>query len=106
LTLSGKQLKSDYAYKIIKNACIKNGLTDGYATHSMRKYFSKNIYTYWDTGKGAGQGKNPLIKTSEALGHKSLDSTKHYLNFMFTGNDEAVKEIFSNINEELKHYAE
>lgn len=60
------------AWRLIKAAAKKCGLTGKIATHSMRKLFAKRVY------ENTGQD---LLATKEALGHRSVDSTTAYLSF-------------------------
>lgn len=58
------------AWRILKEAFQALELTGKLATHSLRKTFAHKVYAV--TGCD-------IVKTQKALGHKSLDSTSHYL---------------------------
>lgn len=68
----GGSIGRHMAHQILKKAYAASGLSgSGYATHCMRKSFSKNIY------KKSG---NDLVLTQKALGHKDIVTTVKYLN--------------------------
>ncbi len=84
----GKQMDRVTAWRILKRAFRVAGMpAKGYATHSMRKTFAKEVYSHFE-GK-----KDALRITSKAMGHKRIDSTDAYLSFMFDDITEVVKNM-------------
>lgn len=73
----GNKLSRIQAWRVIKDAALKNKLEGKIATHSMRKSYSKKIYE---------TSKRDLVATQRAMGHKSVQSTISYLNF-YTDDD-------------------
>lgn len=69
------------AYRILQSAFDAYGLTGRLGTHAMRKTFADRIYT--------ALGEN-LFKTQQALGHRKIDSTIHYLSFRQSEIDKAI----------------
>jgi integrase len=61
-----------HAHRILKEATNKAQLTGKVSTHSLRKTFASKVH--------AALGEN-IFKTQQALGHKSVSSTAHYLSF-------------------------
>ncbi len=60
------------AHQILKRSYIAAGLTgSGWATHSMRKSYAKNIYK---------KSNNNLVLLQKALKHKDIVTTVKYLN--------------------------
>lgn len=60
------------AHKILKDAANAAKLEGKVSTHSLRKSFAERVHT--------ALGEN-IFKTQQALGHKSVSSTAHYLKF-------------------------
>lgn len=84
-----KSLKGDnspitrvQAWRILKSIVRAHALSDKIALHSTRKTFADKAYKAFD---------RDLIKTSKALGHKSILSTASYLSFNTEEIDEFVK---------------
>lgn len=65
-----KPLSRHAAYQVYKRAFKQAGLEGRLGTHSLRKAFGQVMY------EALG---HDIRKTQEALGHKSLGSTAHYL---------------------------
>lgn len=65
------QLSRYQAWRAIKSAAVKAGLTGKIATHSMRKTIANKAYT--------SSGKD-LVLTQKLLGHSNIQSTISYLN--------------------------
>ena len=59
-------------------------MTGNLGTHSMRKTFANQIYD---------QFGGDLVKTAQALAHKSVNSTARYLSFREAEIDEAILAI-------------
>ena len=91
---TGKPIKFITAYLILKNACRYLNIRKPYSTHSMRKYFGKNIYMFYADRRNSGEVKDPLIKAKEGLGHVNIKDTERYLNFMLGNVSEAVDHLF------------
>lgn len=70
-----------HASKVLKKAFNKAQLNGKVSTHSMRKSFANKVH--------AALGEN-IFKTQQALGHKNVSSTAHYLNFRQSEIDEAI----------------
>lgn len=60
------------AHHVLTAAFKELGLEGKVATHSMRKYFAQQVYE--------GSEKD-IVATQKALGHRSIESTGHYLSF-------------------------
>jgi integrase len=61
------------AWRILQDAYTTNELGGKLGTHSMRKTFANRIYE---------RSGRDLIKTQQAMGHKHVNSTQHYLSFL------------------------
>jgi integrase len=61
------------AWRILQETVRTNELPGKVGTHAMRKTFADRIYQ---------QSHHDLIKTQQALGHKHVNSTQHYLSFL------------------------
>lgn len=72
------------AWRILRQAFERAGLTGNLGTHSMRKTFADRIY---DRLGG------DLVKTARALAHRSIDSTASYLSFREAEIDAAILSI-------------
>ena len=59
------------AWKILKKAYRAAGLSGKLATHTMRKSFAARMYSKLDWN---------LLDLADAMGHKSVNSTRSYLN--------------------------
>jgi site-specific recombinase XerD len=66
----GGPLKRNTAWLMLTNACKKAGIFGRLGTHCMRKSFAHKMYEIFG---------HDLLKTQEAMGHKSLTSTAAYL---------------------------
>lgn len=73
-----------HAYRLLRTACQANQLQGVLATHSLRKTFAHRIYERLG---------HDLIKTQQALGHRSITSTVQYLSFSEAEIDRAIREI-------------
>jgi integrase len=60
------------AWRILHDAVMTNELTGKIGTHAMRKTFANRIYE---------RSGRDLIATQQAMGHKHVNSTQHYLSF-------------------------
>ena len=69
------------AWRILRRAFAKAGLTGKLGTHTMRKTFADRIY---DRLGG------DLVKLQKALGHRSIVSTAAYVSFREEEIDEAI----------------
>lgn len=69
------------AYRILEVAFEANGMTGKLGTHSMRKTFANKVYQNLD---------GDLVKTQQALGHRSINSTVSYLSFRQEEIDSAI----------------
>ena len=72
------------AWRILKRAFEQAGLTGNLGTHSMRKTFADRIYERLD---------GDLVKTAQALAHRSISSTASYLTFRESEIDDAILSI-------------
>ena len=68
--LANRPLSACQAWRILKRAANACKLQGRVATHNMRKTFARGIYERTD---------RDLLKTAQALGHKSVSSTVSYL---------------------------
>lgn len=72
----------------LKRAAKFAGISDPaglVSTHSMRKTYMDNMYSYFEREYLAGRSStNPLIAAKEAAGHVNIDNTQKYLSFKFT----------------------
>jgi site-specific recombinase XerD len=78
------QLSRCQAWRAIKSAALKAGLTGKIGTHSLRKSLAYNAYQ--------ASGKD-LVLTQRILGHSSIQSTISYLQ---VGNEQ-VNELWSKL---------
>lgn len=72
------------AWRLLKRAFDRAGLTGNLGTHSMRKTFADRIYERLD---------GDLVKTAQALAHRSISSTASYLSFRESEIDDAILSI-------------
>ena len=70
-----------HAHRLLKEATNKAQLSGKVSTHSLRKTFADRVHT--------ALGEN-IFKTQQAMGHRSVASTAHYLSFK---EDEITKAI-------------
>jgi integrase len=61
------------AWRILHEAVRTNELPGKIGTHAMRKTFANRIYQ---------RSNHDLIRTQQAMGHKHVNSTQHYLSFL------------------------
>jgi len=72
------------AWRVLRRAFEQAGFTGNLGTHSMRKTFADRIYDRLD---------GDLVKTAQALAHRSISSTASYLTFREAEIDEAILSI-------------
>ena len=65
----------------------------------MRKTYGKAIYLHYLARQRAGENIEPLLKTMEAMGHKSVEATRRYLAFMLGNTDDAVMALYPTLRE-------
>lgn len=83
-----------HAWRIMKTAAYHAGITEkNIGTHSMRKTFGAVVYRYYKRLSRTDDSIDPLIKTMQMLGHKTLESTRHYLAFLFNDNTDAFNNL-------------
>ena len=76
---------SYYEYwDIVKRTARRAGLSPirGVSTHSMRKTFARNVWRDAKRRERGGEHIDAWKVVQEALGHKSIESTQHYMNFL------------------------
>jgi len=79
---AGKRMSRFHAYRILKAAYRRAGLGGhGWATHTMRKTFARQVERNLLTRHRAGEPLNVLMGIQEALGHRQITSTTSYLAF-------------------------
>jgi integrase len=61
------------AWRILHEAVRTNELPGKMGTHAMRKTFANRIDQ---------QSNHDIVKTQQAMGHKHVNSTQHYLSFL------------------------
>ena len=71
-------------WRVLSKASHRSGVW-GTGTHRMRKTFALRIYE--------ANNKN-IYETQKALGHKSIDSTTHYLSFDREELDDKIRGLF------------
>jgi len=81
---SNQAIGRTQAWRILKRAFDRAGLIGNLGTHSMRKTFADRIY---DRLGG------DLVKTAQALSHRSISSTASYLTFRESEIDDAILSI-------------
>lgn len=74
-----KRLDRFQAYRIIRTAAQRAGLSGRIATHSLRKSFAARTYNHYQDEVAAGKRVDAFRMTSKALGHSSIESTDKYL---------------------------
>ena len=80
----GGAITRNAAYKILKGAFSRAGVTGKTGTHSMRKTFAAKLYDALD---------RDLVKVKAALGHKDINSTVSYLSFETSEVDAAIMTV-------------
>lgn len=80
-TRTGTRLGPQAAWKVLRSAVKRAGLKGRISFHSGRKTFAQAVHTHF---------KHDLVKTSKALGHKSVLSTAAYLSFQEEELDAAI----------------
>jgi integrase len=81
---SNQAIGRTQAWRILKQAFDRAGLIGNLGTHSMRKTFADRIYDRLD---------GDLVKTAQALSHRSISSTASYLTFRESEIDDAILSI-------------
>ncbi len=77
----GGAITRNAAYKILKGAFSRAGVTGRTGTHSLRKTFAAKMYAALD---------RDLVKVKAALGHRDINSTVSYLSFEASEVDAAI----------------
>ena len=67
------------AYRVLRGCADRQGVTGNIGTHSLRKTFAHNIYQDFLERRANGIHLDPLLETSRALGHKTVQNTVAYL---------------------------
>lgn len=82
------------AWKIFNAAAGAAGLDEDLGTlgtHCWRKTFADQVNTFFIYQLRKGAAVNPLLETSRALGHKSIESTEKYISFNVESQRSALK---------------
>jgi integrase len=95
-TSTTKRMTRFHAYRVIRSAAARAGISGRVATHSMRKSFAARTYDHFLGRVSRGDKIDPFRCTSKALGHASIQSTDQYLSFHQTDVDDAVMAIGRN----------
>ena len=77
-----RRLDRRQAYSVIRRAAETAGVGGRIGTHSLRKAFAVRLYNHLLVRVAAGDPIDAFRTTSRALGHTSVASTDHYLEFM------------------------
>lgn len=77
-------IERQQAHRILKEAATKAKVSGKVSTHSLRKTFAKKVHDLFE---------KDIVKTQKALGHASLSSTAHYLQFDQKEIDDAILSI-------------
>lgn len=80
----GGRLSRFQAWRAIKHAAMKCGISGKVACHSMRKTFAKKVHALL---------KRDLVKTQKALGHANINSTVRYLSDGDAEIDKAILKV-------------
>lgn len=91
LRWDGKPINRVYAWSKFKSFSASSGISENFSTHSPRKTFAIVMYQAWlarlnDQLKAARQ-------VQKLLGHKSIDTTIHYLELDGENPEEALVEL-------------
>lgn len=82
-TMAGKKITYYEYWSIVKKAARKAGVSQhGVATHSMRKSFARNVWRDAKTREHSGHDIDAWSVLKDALGHASIQSTQHYMDFL------------------------
>ena len=76
---NGRQVKVTTMCNLINRAKRELKLPGNVSTHSFRKTFAQTIYKRFMDQLADGRRVDPLLNTSQALRHKSIESTRHYI---------------------------
>lgn len=82
------------AWKVFNAAARKAGLDEDLGTlgtHSWRKTFADQAYKFFISQNQKGMAIHPLLETSRALDHKSVESTEQYISFNRESQDSAMR---------------
>lgn len=82
------------AWKVFNAACLAAGLAEdlgALGTHSWRKTYAAEANRFFIGLYRDGRAINPMLETSRALGHRSIESTEKYLSFEAETQQHAVR---------------
>jgi integrase len=78
-----KRMTTRNLMKIFED-CAKELQLEDFSTHSMRKNFAQRCYENFD---------KDLVMLQKALGHRQINSTRHYLNFEDTKVEDGIMKL-------------
>lgn len=82
------------AWKVFNAAATRAGLDEDLGTlgtHSWRKTFADQANKFFIYQLRQGKAINPMLETSRALAHKSVESTENYISFSYEVQESAMK---------------
>lgn len=82
--MGGRAITRAEAWNIFNQAARAAGLDEDQGTlgtHSWRKTYAEQVHRHFIAMLRRGALIHPMLETSRALGHKSMDSTEMYLSF-------------------------
>ncbi len=82
------------AWKIFNAAAARAGIDEDLGTlgtHSWRKTFADQANKFFIYQLRKGKAINPMLETSRALDHKSVESTERYISFSLEMQSSAMK---------------
>lgn len=96
-TGANKPLSVQAAWAIIKRAASSLELPGKVSTHSMRKTYARKAHNFFiDECTEQGRPYDVIGECQQALGHRQIDSTLHYLSFTKDGTDRFIMKVFGN----------
>ena len=84
------------AWNIFNQAARAAGLDEdlgALGTHSWRKTYAEQANSFFIREFRRGANINPMLETSRALGHKSIESTEKYLSFKLGCQQSALRHM-------------
>lgn len=84
------------AWKVFNAAAARAGLDEDLGTlgtHCWRKTYAESMNKFFIGQLRLGASINPMLETMRALGHKSIESTEHYISFNLESQQAALRHM-------------
>lgn len=99
--ITSKAISTRHVYRIYTTAWKELELDGLYGTHSLRKTWARDTFTYYKKLADQGENINPMLMLKDAGGWETYEATTKYMKFMQMDNKECQKQLYPNLRKKF-----